>query len=94
MTYRSMSVTPAGKGRYHVDGLLTVKDVTRPVGLDVEFEGAVTDPWGGSRIGFSATAELDREDFGLTWNAPLEAGGVVVGKTVKIHIEAEAIRQP
>ncbi|HEX5587559.1 MAG TPA: YceI family protein [Acidimicrobiia bacterium] len=93
MTYRSTGVRHGDKGRFVVDGELTVRDVTRPVELVVEFDGAVTDPWGGTRAGFTAKAEVNREDFGLTWNQVLEGGGVVVGKTVTIEIEAEAILQ-
>lgn len=93
LTYRSTGVTPSGRGRYTVDGELTVKGVTRPVALEVAFDGAAGDPWGGARIGFSATAGLDREDFGLTWNQALETGGVLVGKTVEVEIEAEAVMQ-
>jgi len=91
--YRSTKVTAAGEGRWAVEGELTVKDITRPVGLEVSFEGGAKDPWGNSRIGFTAHAELNREDFGLTWNQVLETGGVLVGKSVKIDIEAEAVRQ-
>jgi polyisoprenoid-binding protein YceI len=93
MTYRSTSVSPIGKGRFTVLGDLTVKGVTKPVELDVTYEGTARDPWGNERIGVSATGELDREAFGLTWNQGLETGGVLVGKTVKLEIEAEAIRQ-
>ena len=69
--------------RWTVEGELTVRGVTRPVPLDVTFEGGAKDPWGGSRIGFTARAELDREAFGLTWNQALETGGVLVGKQVQ-----------
>jgi polyisoprenoid-binding protein YceI len=93
LTYRSRSVSPAGKGRWTVDGDLTVKGVTRSVPLEVTFEGGARDPWGGERIGFTASTEIDREAFGLTWNQALETGGVLVGKAVKIEIEAEAVRQ-
>ena len=91
MTYRSQGVRPAEHGKYVVDGELTVRGVTRPVALTIEFHGAVTDPWGGTRAGFSASGELNREDFGLTWNQALEGGGVLVGKTVTIEIEAELV---
>jgi polyisoprenoid-binding protein YceI len=67
--------------------------VTRPVTLDVEYHGWTRDPWGGRRAGFSATTEVDREDFGLTWNIALETGGVVVGKKVRLEFEIEAVRQ-
>jgi polyisoprenoid-binding protein YceI len=91
--YRSTKVTPADDRRWVVEGELTIKGVTRPVGLDVTFEGGAKDPWGNSRIGFTAHAEVNREDFGLTWNQALETGGVLVGKQVRIDIEAEAIQQ-
>jgi polyisoprenoid-binding protein YceI len=90
--FRSTKVTPVGKG-WTVDGELTVRGVTLPVPLEVVCEGGARDPWGSSRIGFTAHAEVDREAFGLTWNQALETGGVLVGKQVKIDIEAEAIRQ-
>lgn len=81
-------------GRFVLAGELTVKDVTRPVDLQVEFGGARTDPYGQDIFGFSATAEINREDYGLLWNVALETGGVLVGKTVQIEIAGEAIRQP
>jgi polyisoprenoid-binding protein YceI len=61
--------------------------------LDTELVGLEKDPWGGERVGFAATTEVNREDFGLTWNAALETGGVLVGKTVKIHLDVEAIKE-
>jgi polyisoprenoid-binding protein YceI len=75
-----------------VTGDLTIRDVTRPVVLEVVFEGAATDPWGNERASFSATTEVDREDWGLTWNQPLAGGGVLVGKKVTLEIEAQAVR--
>jgi polyisoprenoid-binding protein YceI len=93
MTYRSTAVRPTGKGQWLVEGELTLHGVTRPVPLEVTFEGAGADPWGGVRAGFSAKAEIDREDFGLTWNQVLETGGIAVGKKVNIEIEVEAVRQ-
>lgn len=89
LTFRSTSVTQSGDS-WKVDGELTIKDVTRPVTLDVEFEGATKDPWGNTKIGFSAETEINREDFGITWNQALETGGVLVGKTVKIMIDVQA----
>lgn len=90
MTFRSTSVTGAGS-EWQVTGDLTIRGVTRSVTLDTTFEGTATDPWGGSRAAFSATGEVDREDFGMTWNAALETGGVLVGKKVKLEIEAEVV---
>jgi polyisoprenoid-binding protein YceI len=91
VTFHGNGVRPGDHGRYVVDGELTVRGATRPVALTVEFHGAVADPWGGTRAGFSATTEVNREDFGLTWNQALEGGGVLVGKTVAIEIEAELV---
>ena len=76
-----------------VDGELTIKDVTKPVELVVEFEGVGRSPYGFDLFGFSAHTEIDREDWGLTYNMALESGGVMIGKKVKIEIEGEAIRQ-
>ena len=74
---------------FKVYGELTIRDVTREIVLDVTNEGSVIDPWGGSRIGFSATGKIDRRDFGLTYNQALEAGGVVVGEQIKISVDVE-----
>lgn len=90
LTYRSTGVRRDGDD-WIVDGELTIKGVTRPVTLEVEFEGGVIDPWGNPRLGFSASAEIDREDFGLTWNQVLETGGVLVGKKIKIDLDVEAV---
>ena len=91
-TFKSTKVSPDGPGTWRVEGELTIREVTRPVVLDVEFNGVVQDPYGGQRIGFSATAEINREDFGMTYNALLESGGVVVSKTARIEIDGEAVR--
>ena len=80
------------KQSFKLTGDLTIRDVTKPITLDVEFEGETKDPWGGERIGFSATGKIDRREFGLTWNQALEAGGVVVGNDIKISVDAEAIK--
>jgi polyisoprenoid-binding protein YceI len=91
MTFRSTEVLAGDRGTFAVQGQLTIKDVTRPVQLDVEYHGLVTDPWGQQRIALTATVQIDRRDFGLAWNAPLEGGGFMIGNTVKIEIEAEAV---
>lgn len=91
-TFRSRSVTSRGQNHYDVAGDLTIKGVTKPVVLDTELEGVVPDPWGNQRAIFAATAEIDREDFGLTWNQSLDTGGVMVSKKVTIEIEAQAVR--
>ncbi len=92
LTFRSTGVRQDGDD-WKVDGELTVKDVTRPVTLDVEFEGAGDDPWGNGRIAFSAATEINRDDWGISWNQTLETGGVLVGKTVKITIDVQAVAQ-
>ena len=71
---------------------LTIKGVTRPVEFEVEFEGMATDPWGNTKAGFEATAEINRKDFGLEWNVALEAGGVLVGEKVKIELDIQAVK--
>jgi polyisoprenoid-binding protein YceI len=93
MTFRSTGVTVNGGDSVRLDGDLDLHGVTRPVSLDVVYDGVGQDPWGNQRIGFSATGEIDREAFGLTWNQPLAQGGVLVGKAVRIELEAEFVRQ-
>ncbi|WP_229399013.1 YceI family protein [Micromonospora okii] len=93
LEYRSTGVKSHAGNEFVLTGELTVKGVTRPVELEVEFEGAGRSPFGQDIFGFSASAEIDREDFGLTWNVALETGGVLVGKKIKIEIEGEAVRQ-
>ena len=93
LEFRSTGVKSHSGNEFVLTGELTIKGVTRTVDLDVEFEGAGRSPYGQDIFGFTASTEIDREDFGLTWNVALETGGVVVGKKVKIEIEGEAIRQ-
>jgi polyisoprenoid-binding protein YceI len=93
MSFRSTGIKSHAGAEFVLDGELTIKDVTKPVELVVEFEGAATSPYGQAVFGFSATTEIDREDWGLTYNMALESGGVMIGKKVKIEIEGEAIRQ-
>jgi polyisoprenoid-binding protein YceI len=92
-TFRSTKLEGSSPGHFLVHGDLTVHGVTRPVTLDVEYAGVTGDPWGGTRAGFSASTEINREEFGLTWNVALETGGVVVGKKVRLEFEIEAIKQ-
>ncbi|GAA0732170.1 YceI family protein [Dactylosporangium roseum] len=93
LTFRSTRVESVSGNEFTVVGDLTIRDVTREVVLDVEFEGHAKSPWGQEVIGFAATTEIDREAFGMTWNQALETGGVLVGKKVKIEIGAEGVRQ-
>ena len=78
--------------RFKVIGDLTIRGTTREVTLDATYEGAGKDPWGGERVSFSADTKIDRRDFGLVWNVGLEAGGVLVGHDIKIHLEAQAVK--
>jgi polyisoprenoid-binding protein YceI len=80
------------KQSFKLTGDLTIRGVTKPITLDVEFGGRTRDPWGGERVGFSANGKIDRRDFGLTWNQALELGGVAVGNDIKISLEVEAIK--
>lgn len=89
MTYRTTEVSHSGDG-FNVDGELTIKGVTRPVTLNVDFNGIAPDPWGGTRIGLSAQGEITRSDFGISFNMPLEGGGVMIGDKVQLLIEVEA----
>jgi len=95
ITFRSTAVRPGeGDNEWQVDGDLTIKGNTRPVTVEVEFLGADLDPWGNKRIGFSGVVpEVDREQWGLVWNCPLETGGFLLGKTVRLEIEAELIKK-
>lgn len=77
--------------RWKVTGDLTIRGISRPVTLDVVLDGTVTDPWGGERVAFTASTEINREDWGLTWNQVLESGGVVVSRNVRIEISIEAV---
>ncbi len=92
LEFRSTGVRNEG-GDWKVDGELSIAGQSRPVTLDVEFEGAATDPWGNARIGFSATTKINREDWGLTWNQALETGGWLVGKEIRIELSTEAVKQ-
>jgi len=91
--FRSTGIKYHDGNEFLLDGELTIKGITKPVELLVEFEGAGRSPYGQDVFGFSATTEIDREDWGLTYNMALESGGVMIGKKVKIEIECEAIRQ-
>lgn len=78
---------------FKLTGDLTIRGITRPITLDVTFEGRTKDPWGGERVGFSATGKFDRRDYGLTWNVLLESGGLTVSNDIRIQLEVEAIKQ-
>jgi polyisoprenoid-binding protein YceI len=91
MSYRSNTVQPLGGNRYLILGTMTLCGVSREVPFEATFEGRATDHRGTDRTGFSGTAIIDRRDFGITWNQPLEAGGVFIGETVTISLDVEVI---
>ena len=90
--FRSTSVTLNGDTT-RVSGELTLVGITCPVVLDVLYVGSTVDPWGGHRAIYSASTEINREDWGLTWNVALEAGGLLVSKKIRIELEVETVRQ-
>jgi polyisoprenoid-binding protein YceI len=92
VTFRSTRISGT-KDEFQLTGDLTIRGVTRPITLDVTFEGEGKDPWGGTRASFSAKGKFDRRDFGLTWNVALETGGILVSNEVKINIEAQVVAQ-
>ncbi|MEU9147457.1 YceI family protein [Streptomyces sp. NPDC048349] len=93
MTFRSTRAAQLGGDAYRITGELTIKDVTRPLSIDLEFTGSATDVYGNERVGFEGSAEILRSDWGLTWNAALEAGGVMVSDKVKLGFDISAIKQ-
>ena len=93
MTYRSTGVHHSEDG-FDLDGELSLHGATRQVPLALVVNGFTGDPYGGTRAGFSATAEIDRKDFGITTNIPMDGGGVVIGDTIQIYIEIEAVLSP
>ncbi|MFI6473876.1 YceI family protein [Streptomyces sp. NPDC050516] len=92
MSFRSTEAKALGGDKYRIIGDLTIKDVTRPLAIDLEFNGSATDPYGNQRIGFEGGAEILRSDWGLTWNAALETGGVMVSDKVKLTFDISAIK--
>jgi polyisoprenoid-binding protein YceI len=92
MTFRSTRVEQVGEKNWKVIGDLTIRDVTKEVVLDTEYEGRIVDPWSSERIGFAARTELSRKEFGVRWNTFIESGGVVVGDKVRIGLNIEIVR--
>lgn len=92
LTFRSTGVHHRRGDTWTIPGELTIRDVTRAVELTVEYLGILTDPWGNDKAVFSASTEIDREAFGVTWNQALEAGGVLVGRTVKVELEVQLLQ--
>ncbi|UMY65208.1 MULTISPECIES: YceI family protein [unclassified Flavobacterium] len=93
LTFKSTAFQQKSGDDYTLTGDLSLHGVTKSISLDVEFGGLAQDPWGNTKAGLSATGKLNRKDFGLNWNAALEAGGVLVGEEVKLHIELQFVKQ-
>jgi len=93
LTFRSTRVEKLSDAHYRVTGDLTIRGVTRQVALDSEFLGRQKDPWGGERAGFAAKTSIDRKDYGLTFNMPLEGGGFLVGDKVEITLDIEVVKE-
>lgn len=91
ITFASTSVKDAGSDKISVEGNLTIKDVTKPITIEFEYTGTATDPFGNARFGFEGNSEINRKDFGLTWNAALETGGILVSENIKLEFEISAI---
>ena len=92
MTFESTALTPLGDRRYRVTGDFTIKAVTRPVELDLTYQGSCVDPYGQLRVGFEGSGALKRSDWGLTWNVALEAGGLVLSDRINLEIDLSAIK--
>jgi len=92
INFKSTAVGGSGS-TYTVTGDLTIKGTTKPVTFDLEMTGPVTDPWGNSRIGLEGSTSINRKDWGVNWNAALEAGGVLVGEKVTLEFDISAVKQ-
>lgn len=93
LTFESTGVRDISGTSCILDGRLTIRGTSKPVALETEWLGEVTDPWGGARVALEATTTINRKEFGLNWNQMLEAGGVLVGENVEITLEIQAVRQ-
>ncbi|MHC5905189.1 YceI family protein [Streptomyces sp. S6] len=93
MTFRSTKAESLGGDDYRVTGDLSILGTTRPVSIDLEFNGAAKDPFGNERVGFEGKAEILRSDWGITWNAALETGGVLVSDKIKLNFDISAIKK-
>ncbi|CAM3010001.1 YceI family protein [Saccharomonospora xinjiangensis] len=93
ITFRSTAIAQTGQDSFDVTGDLTIKGVTRTVTIPLTFEGQATDPFGNVRVGFEGSTTINRKDFGVTWNAALETGGVLVSDKVTLEFEISAIKQ-
>ena len=91
--FEATKMNKVSDDEYSVDGNLTIRDVTKPVKLKADFGGIAKDPYGNTKAGFTVEGKINRKDFGLTWNAATEAGGVLVGEDLKLHAEIQLVKQ-
>ncbi|MGI8950097.1 MAG: YceI family protein [Chitinophagaceae bacterium] len=94
ITFKSTGLKKISDDEYKLTGNLTIRDVTKPIELKVTYNGNIKDPWGFERAGFEIEGKINRQDYNLKWNALTETGGFVVGSDVKIHANAEMVKQP
>jgi polyisoprenoid-binding protein YceI len=94
MVFRSTSAEQVDDDTYRLTGDLTIKGVTRPVTLELDYTGAAKDPWGNLRVGFEGRADVNRKDWGITWNSPLETGGFLVGEKIRLELDISAVKLP
>ncbi|GIN61982.1 polyisoprenoid-binding protein [Robertmurraya siralis] len=92
MTFKATSITKTDDGEYDVTGDLTIKETTKPQTFTVTYGGTGKDPWGNEKVGFAVEGSINRSEFGLTWNAALETGGVLVGDKIKISLDLQAAK--
>lgn len=93
MTFKSTEIEKTGDDEYKVVGDLTIRDITKPVELKVEYTGSTKDPWGQQRMGFEVSGKINRKEYGLKWSAVTEAGGLVVADDVKLAMNVEMVKQ-
>ena len=93
ITFKSTAIKKINEGEFQILGDLTIKNVTQSIALDAEYSGLMKDPWGNTKTGLSINGKINRKDFGLTWNASLETGGVLVGEEIKLTAEIQLIKQ-
>jgi polyisoprenoid-binding protein YceI len=93
MTFKSTGIEKNGEGEYTLKGDLTIRDITKQITLDVDYNGSTKDPWGFERAGFEVTGKINRKEYGLKWSAVTEAGGLVVDDIVKLVMNIEFVKQ-
>ncbi len=93
MSFSTTKIEAVSTNQFKAHGDLTIRGVTKPVVLDITYQGAAKDPWGGERAAFVATTKLGRKDFGLAYNKVLETGGLLIGEEVDVSIEIEGVKQ-